>query len=340
MRPHPSSSARPRRLASAAACAVALASALADAGALRAQAGTATEGAPFLLIPIGARALALGQAVVADQPGTEAVWWNPAGLARAERREVAIHHYQSVIGTGDALSLLIPSSLLGVLTASVYILNYGEQPIQGAADTPLGSILPRNLVYAATYATPIGGRINAGLTFKIVQLRVDCTGACAGIPTGSASSSAIDAGAQYSMPGPVPISIGAAIRHLGPRLQIKDREQADPLPTRVQIGAAYRVTAVERYAPDIDVRLSADVIDELRLESPSARFGADFGWRKRAHLRAGYVFKESDNSEQYGPSLGLGVAAGNLFIDLGRLFDSFSRELGQQPTYLSLRYLF
>jgi hypothetical protein len=310
------------------------------ADAAHAQTGIATEGAPFLLLPIGARALALGQAVVADQPGTEAVWWNPAGLARAERREVAIHHYQSVIGTGDALSILVPSSLLGVITASVYILNFGEQPIQPASGPPIGSILPRNLVYAATYATPIGSRINAGLTFKVVQLRVDCTGACAGIPTGSASSSAIDAGAQYTMPGPVPIAIGAVVRHLGPRLQVKDREQADPLPTRIQIGAAYRVTPLERYAPDVDVRVSADVIDELGLESPSARFGADLGWRKRAHLRAGYVFKESENSEQYGPSLGLGVAAGNLFIDLGRLFDSFSSDVGQQPTYVSLRYLF
>ena len=305
-----------------------------------AQTGLATEGAPFLLIPIGARAIALGQAVVADQPGTEAVWWNPAGLARAERREVAIHHYQSVIGTGDALSILIPSSQLGVLSASVYILNFGEQPIQGSTGPPIGSILPRNLVYAATYATPIGGRINAGLTFKVVQLRVDCTGACAGIQTGAASSSAIDAGAQYTVPGPVPIAIGAAARHMGPRLQVKDREQADPLPTRIQIGAAYRVTALERYAPDVDVRVSADVIDELGMESPSARFGADFGWRKRAHLRAGYVFRESQNSEQYGPSLGLGLIAGNLHIDLARLFDNFSSDVGEPPTYVSLRYLF
>jgi hypothetical protein len=156
----------------------------------------------------------------------------------------------------------------------------------------------------------------------------------------TASSSAIDAGAQYAVPGPVPIWLGAAVRHLGPKLQVKDQAQADPLPTRVQIGAAYRVTPLERYSKDIDVRVSADLIDELRLESPSARFGADLGWRKRAHLRAGYVFKESENSEQYGPSIGLGVAAGSLFIDVARLFEGFSGDVGQPPTYVSLRYLF
>src|SRR5688572_28149048 len=76
--------------------------------------GLTTEGAPFLLLPVGARAVGMGQALVADQPGTEAIWWNPAGVARAERREIAVHHYETIIGTGDAVSILIPSSLLGV----------------------------------------------------------------------------------------------------------------------------------------------------------------------------------------------------------------------------------
>ena len=36
------------------------------------------EGAPFLLIPVGARAVGQGQAVVASRLGPEAIWWNPA----------------------------------------------------------------------------------------------------------------------------------------------------------------------------------------------------------------------------------------------------------------------
>ena len=64
------------------------------------------------------------------------------------------------------------------------------------------------------------------------------------------------------------------------------------------------------------------------------------GWRDRAFLRAGYVFKEYEGSEQYGPSIGLGVVTGNLFIDLSRLFEGFSSDVAQPPTYLSLRYQF
>lgn len=330
-----------RRRSKRAAISIALLSTtLAGALPLRGQSGLATEGAPFLLIPVGARALAMGQAAVAEQGGTEAVWWNPAGLARLDKREIAIHHYKSIVGTGDAVSLAIPSALLGVLTASVYILNYGDEEITGPGGVRLGAILPRNLVYAATYATPIGARINAGLTFKILQLRVDCTGACEGLPTGTASSSALDAGVQYELPVDAPIWIGVAVRNMGPKLQVKDRAQADPLPTRVQVGAIYRVTPLERYVKELNVRVSADLIDELALSSPSARFGADVGWRDRAFLRAGYVFKEYANSEQYGPSIGFGIAAGNLHVDVARLFEGFSSDVSQPPTYLSLRYQF
>jgi hypothetical protein len=300
----------------------------------------ATEGATFLLIPIGAKSVSLGQAVVAEQGGSEAVWWNPAGLARAEKKELAIHHYQTIIGTGDAVSFVFPSDVLGVLTASVYLLDIGEQEVTGPGGFQVGSIIPRFLVYAATYATPIGGRVNAGLTYKVVQFRVDCTGFCTGVPIISSTGSAIDAGIQYSIPIPAPVWLGIAVRNLGPKLQVKDSEQADPLPTRVQVGATYLVTPLQRYARDVEVQVNADFIDELSFESPSARIGADIGYRKFAYFRAGYVFKEIEGSEQYGPSIGIGLTAGSLQVDLARLFDAFSAGLGDPPTYLSVRYLF
>lgn len=182
--------------------------------------------------------------------------------------------------------------------------------------------------------------MNAGLTYKIVQFRVDCTGFCTGVPTLKSTGSAVDAGIQYLLPIPAPVWLGVAVRNLGPKLQVKDSEQADPLPTRVQFGATYDVTPLHRYSRNIDVQINADFIDELSLESPSARIGADIGYRKIAYFRAGYVFKEFEGSEQYGPSIGVGITAGNLQVDFARLFDAFSEGLGEPPTYLSVRYLF
>ena len=42
-----------------------------------------------------------------------------------------------------------------------------------------GTILPRSLIYAATYAAALD-RLNVGLSYKLVQWRVDCTGPCTG----------------------------------------------------------------------------------------------------------------------------------------------------------------
>jgi hypothetical protein len=324
------------RLSSGRALVVAATGALFALGELKAQSELATEGAAFLLIPVGARALGMGQALVADQPGTEAIWWNPAGVARAEKREVAIHHYDSFVGTGDAVSLLIPSSLLGVLTASVYILNYGAQEVtQGETGVRVGSVIPRNLVYAATYATPLGSRLSGGITFKVVQFRVDCTGVCE--YSFVSTTSALDFGAQYDINGIAPLTFGVAIRNVGLRLQVNDRPQADPLPTRVQLGVLYRLTRIDRLVKGTEFRVAGDVLDEPSLRSPALRVGADVGWQKRVNLRAGYVF---DNSRASGPSLGFGVALGSLRVDLARLFEGFSDSGTQPPTYVSLRYLF
>jgi hypothetical protein len=67
------------------------------------------------------------------------------------------------------------------------------------------------------------------------------------------------------------------------------------------------------------------------------RVGADASWRRRLHLRAGYVFETSDGS---GPSLGLGYDGSNLVFDLARVFEGFSADAGRAPTYFSVRYLF
>lgn len=314
-----------------------LAAVLSMGAAATAGAQAAEDGALFLLLPVGARAVGMGQAVVADQGGSEALWWNPAGIARSEKPEAAIHHSQSVVGTGDAVAVVVPSSLLGVLALSVNILNYGEQEVTDVDVGAIGSILPRSFVYAATYATPIGDHINAGLSYKVVQFRVDCSGACPQNSAFAATSSALDFGAQFSLDGLVPATLGVALRNVGPRLQVNDNPQSDPLPTRLQIGALYRVGLVERYAKGAELHLTGDLLDRVRLSDPSARVGADVVWHKKIHARAGYVF---DSGEAGGPSVGLGLTAGSLVVDIARLFEGLSSAAGQAPTYLSLRYLF
>lgn len=336
----------PRRVAGARArrriarCALAVLGAAVPAipASVRAQTGVATEGALFLLLPVGARAVGRGQAVVASVDGSEAVWWNPAGLARQEQREIAIHHSQPFFETtGDALTAVIPSSLLGVLALSANILDYGTEQQTDDQGNVIGTLTTRSFIFAASYATPIGDRLNAGITYKVLQFRVDCSGPCPASLGAAATSSAIDLGAQYDLKGLAPVTVGVALRNLGPSLQVNDRPQQDALPARLQLGVRWRPTMIERRSRELELGVSGDLIDRVQTRQPSFRIGTDATWRKRASLRGGYVF---DGSEASGPAIGLGVKQGGLVVDVARVFGGLATAGGGEPIYLSLRYLF
>ena len=295
-----------------------------------------TEGGLWLLVPIGARAVGLGQAVVADAIGSESVWWNPAGLARAQRREAAIHHSDTFLGEGDAVALVIPSSLLGVVSGSVNILNFGEQELTTDPGGTIGTVLVRSFLFSGTYATPIGDRLNAGITYKIVQFRFDCSGPCLDPPS-IPTTSAIDIGAQYDLRPIAPLWIGVLLRNLGPRLQVFDNEQADPVPTRLHIGMRYRYDDFRGAAEGATVNFSAELAGALGFDSPASYYGVELDWHERVFFRSGYVREQSEGS---GLSLGFGLSLGSLVLDVARIFEGFSADAGQAPTYLSLRYLF
>jgi hypothetical protein len=314
------------------------------AGTGQAQTGLAEEGALFLLLPVGARSVGMGQAVVADRPGSEAVWWNPAAIGRSTRREAAIHHSQSIVGTGDAVTIIVPSSLLGVLALSVNILDYGEQQANPDPTLPseggTGTIIPRSFVYAATYATSLGSYVTAGLTYKLIQFRIDCTGPCPDNVSFSATTSALDVGAQFTVSKTVPLVIGIAARNLvGLRLQVNDSPQSDPIPRRLQVGVQYRIDLPSKVLPETAVRVAFDVADGVHVGNPAPRFGADLSFRERFHVRGGYAY-EASKSEGGGPSIGIGLSTGNLVFDVGRILTGLSADAGKSPTFLSLRYLF
>jgi hypothetical protein len=200
-------------------------------------------------------------------------------------------------------------------------------------------LIPQNLVYVATYATPIAKRFAAGISYKIVQLRLDCSGGCSGVPTVSASSSALDVGMQARLIGLAPATVGIAVRNVGPRLQVNDKDQSDPLPTRVQAGVSVDVPNVDGMPPEVSVRVLADVLSDVHFTAPSPRFGLSIGYRQIAFFRSGYLFDRGDG-EGDGPSIGFGVISGSLVLDIGRVIRGLSADADKPPTYVSLRYLF
>jgi hypothetical protein len=307
------------------------------AGGASAQDVSGSEGSLFLLLPTGAQAVGMGQAMVAATPGSEGIWWNPASIGRDDKRELAIHHSKTVAGVGDALTFVTPIRY-GTAAISVNILNIGEQQVTDNTGGVIGVILPRDVVFAGSYAAAVTKRLSAGLNYKLIQLRVDCSGICSSVGAEVKSSRAVDLGTQYQVVAGAPLTFGAAIRNLGGKLNSRETNRRDPLPTQVEIGASYRLKFIDHYVKDTEFRLSGSFIDTRSFGGKAARVGTDLMYQNKVHLRAGYV--GHDRRGDASASLGFGLRSGGLVFDIARTFGGIPADNGQAPVYVSLRFLF
>jgi hypothetical protein len=302
-----------------------------------AQGGLSTEGALFLLVPVGARAVGLGQADVASDIGSESIWANPAGLARVTKNEISINHSQTVLATGDALNVVVPAGKAGVVAVAAYLADYGQEAAFDINNNPTGTILPRSYVVAVSYAATFGSRVSAGVTYKFIQERVDCSGACNNIAAYSASTNAIDLGIQAVVDNAKRLTLGLDIRDAGLSLQVNDAPQSDPLPTRIHLGAQYLVPNIEKNIPDGELHVSAEVVENTAFAAPALRVGGELGIKKTFFLRVGFAGSSGDGA---GAAIGLGVKRGGISMDFARGFGGFSSDAGKPPTYLTVRFQF
>jgi len=312
---------------------------IAVAGAVaEAQTQTGSEGTLFLLLPTGAQAVGMGQAMVAGKPGSEGIWWNPASIGGQLQKELAIHHSKTVAGVGDALTFVYPSHSLGTTAISLNILNLGEQQVTDAFGNVIGVILPRDVVFAGTYALSVTKKLTTGINYKLVQVRFDCSGECSSVGPAVESSRAVDLGAQYETEVGAPLTFGIAVRNLGGRLNSRETNQRDPLPTQVEVGALYRLKFIDHYVKDTEFRIASSYINSRAFGGKSVRLGTDVMYQGKVHLRAGYV--GHDRRGDASASLGFGLQSGGFVFDIARTFGGLPDEKGQTPVYVSLRYLF
>ena len=302
-----------------------------------AQSGVGNEGALFLLVPVGARSVALGQAVAASEPGSEGIWENPASMARLTRRELALNHSTSIAATLDALVFVLPRGKIGVISAAAYLLDYGAQDITDITGNVIGQSIPRSVILAASYAATFGKRVRAGVSYKFLQERQDCSGDCTSAQTHVPSTSAFDVGVQATVDDSARITIGAYVRNLGFPLQINDVEQADPLPARLHLGAQYLFPAGGHLGPDASALVSAEFVTNPQLDRKIVRIGSELSYRQQLFVRVGYA---SGNDQASGISIGFGLQRGGIALDFARTTGGVSSDAGKPPTFVSLRFRF
>src|SRR5256714_2250197 len=76
---------------------------------LSAQEQPLNAGALFLVFPVGAQAVGMGQTATAAEGRGEAAFWNPAGLATLSDDEFALHSATLVAGRRHRLGAPLPS---------------------------------------------------------------------------------------------------------------------------------------------------------------------------------------------------------------------------------------
>src|SRR5437867_2019423 len=124
---------------------------------LSAQELANNAGALFLLFPVGAQAVAMGQTAATLDGRGEAAFWNPAGLATIERGELALNSASLAAGATHALTVYYPSHRFGVLGGAVYLVDYGDLDRTDSASNTIARIAPRNIEFLASYATALPG---------------------------------------------------------------------------------------------------------------------------------------------------------------------------------------
>ena len=299
------------------------------------------SGALDLLLPIGARATAMGAASVAEQ-GSEAIWWNPAGLARLTKPAFALDHFENIFVTsGDAISFILPAGAVGVFGIAARLFNYDTLSTTSQTGEDIGITSPRSIAVGASFAASFGQRFSAGFSFRVYQLNVACSGVCADVFPTSPYTGYLDAGIQFRPSAAGPLQFGVLLRNVGPNLQVHDQPQADALPARLHVGMSYQPTSPS-WDPSLRVTGTAEFVSSPALSSKELHFGGELAYTSGSTLllvRGGYVMQGATGGGERGtgPSIGVGLASGRVQVDLARIFETFSTNLGKPPTYISIR---
>jgi len=201
----------------------------------------------FLMIAPGARAAGMGEAFVAVADDATAVFWNPAGLAYQYGREVTIMHTPWLPGLAsdmfyDFLAYKMDIEGVGTIGFGLVYINLGEQQGMDEFGNPTDRFLSNEFAMSASYGTTITENLAVGIGLRYIKSNLAPFGAGNEQGEGKGSSFAFDFGLLYKFPFlNKKLSWGMNISNMGPKIAYIDVSQADPLPTNLKTGFAYKL---------------------------------------------------------------------------------------------------
>ena len=243
-----------------------------------------TRAMTFLKIGVGAEAIGMGESQVAATDDLYASYWNPAGLAKLEKPQLALMHNEWFAGIDhEFVGVALPVGNIGTLGLSSSFLSFGDLQGRDSEGNETTIFRPYDLAVILSYARNFSSAIAFGANAKLLREQIaDETG----------TGIAFDFGALYTF-SQMPLSLGFNAQHLGPRVTFI--EEAFGLPVTFRIGAAYTLL-------NDSLTLTSDIIRPSDNDIAIA-VGAGYTIANILQIRTGYNYQIGGND--LGPISGL-----------------------------------
>ncbi|MFH1098190.1 MAG: PorV/PorQ family protein [Candidatus Desantisbacteria bacterium] len=256
------------------------------AGSIYCDAGSKSKGTcaeNFLKLGVGARAIGMGEAFTAVASDANAIYWNPAGLANLNRRQINAMHNTWLVDTYyDHLSFATPFKS-GAMCAGLTYLGSGDIDKRDASggQSDSTSFTAYDMALIGGYGWKFSDKVLVGVSGKLIQSKIDSY---------DAHGVAVDLGILSQTPVEN-LTVGGTIQNIGST--IKFDKDGDPLPLMIKVGAAYTML-------DNNLTTALD-ITKARDNDVKFNVGGEYLIAKSFAVRAGYSSKIDE---------GAGITAG------------------------------
>jgi len=266
-------------------------------------AGSAAEGAKsfpkvgtldgqFLKIPVGARPTAMGGAFVAVADDANAIYWNPAGLARLEGSVVSFNYstWPADVSMATGAYVFHLGFLPGMLAINARGL-YMSRMDRTTVYQPDGDGTTFDAGYSSfglSYARSLTDKFSVGGTISLVHGSLDDL---------SSDAISFDLGTIYDT-GFRSLRIGMAIFNMGTELSYLPDGESSKIPITFRVGAAIDVVqkTESRLTLAGDFSHPPDNVERMNA-------GAEYAFKDFLYFRGGYNF--SYDSETWTGGMGV-----------------------------------
>jgi hypothetical protein len=280
-----------------------------------------TAGATELLIPVGARGIAMSGSTLVGSTGVEALFWNPANLSRGDVGTNVMFSHMSYIADINVDYGAVSTNIegFGAIAFSLKSLSMNSIPIT-TVQYPDGTgqtYTPSFTIVGVTYSRLLSDRISVGVTANLISEQLDLV---------SATGIAFNVGVSYKNLANIDgLSFAVVIKNLGPQMKydgsglniVANAQDVLRTPTNYKVDAAgFELPSTLEiglgYAYNFNANNSLlvnGVFQNSNFYGDEYKIGAEYSFNKMFFVRGGYDFlpdMDTDNNI-YGFTAGLGI---------------------------------